>query len=322
MTIPRAPAARTSASGSRATCAGTWPTSRRAATRACSTRSRRTTSPTTATRWPRSSRPRTPTASASRRARGGSAAPSAARPRAAGSPSIPRSARCSTTGAGSPPPASTAPPTATSARSGPTGCSSAASTRSSGTSPRGSCPAHVGVDDAERWTCRCDRCAERFGGPVPGELTPGGAAFREESVVDFLREIVDHVAARGGANTICLLPATEGTQGLADWDEVAAHPGPGDARDGSVLEALGRAGRAVRAPLRPPPARDGRASRRRRAALGAELRPRRDDIPELEAAVAARARGRRRRPLDVGLRGVPPHDRISRRPTRRSSGKR
>src|SRR5206468_4130577 len=57
-------------------------------------------------------------------------------------------------------------------------------------------PAHVGVDDPARWTCRCDRCAERFGGPLPGELTPEVRRFREESVVGFLREVTDHVAAR------------------------------------------------------------------------------------------------------------------------------
>jgi N-acetylmuramic acid 6-phosphate etherase len=86
-------------------------------------------------------------------------------------------------------------------------------------------PVHVGVDDPGRWTCRCDHCAERFGGPVPAELTPEVTRLREESVVDFLRELVAHVAARGGTNAICLLPATEGAQGLADWDEVAALPG-------------------------------------------------------------------------------------------------
>jgi N-acetylmuramic acid 6-phosphate etherase len=86
-------------------------------------------------------------------------------------------------------------------------------------------PVHVGVDDAVRWTCRCDRCAERFGGPIPAERTPEVTRFRESSVVDFLRELVAYVAERGGTNTICLLPSTEGTQGLADWDEVAALPG-------------------------------------------------------------------------------------------------
>jgi N-acetylmuramic acid 6-phosphate etherase len=88
-------------------------------------------------------------------------------------------------------------------------------------------PVHVGIDDASRWTCRCDRCAERFGAPIPAERTPEVERFRQESVVGFLRELVAYVAARGGDNTVCLLPALEGTQGLADWDEVAALPGLG-----------------------------------------------------------------------------------------------
>jgi N-acetylmuramic acid 6-phosphate etherase len=50
-------------------------------------------------------------------------------------------------------------------------------------------------------------------------------AFREASVVDFLREVVAHVAERGGANTICLLPATEGNHGISDWNDVASLPG-------------------------------------------------------------------------------------------------
>ncbi len=86
-------------------------------------------------------------------------------------------------------------------------------------------PEHVGVDDPERWTCRCDHCAERFGGEIPAERTPEVQAFREASVVDFLREVVAHVAERGGSNAICLLPATEGAHGISSWDEVAALPG-------------------------------------------------------------------------------------------------
>ncbi len=86
-------------------------------------------------------------------------------------------------------------------------------------------PVHVGVDDAARWTCRCDVCAERFGGPLPTELTPEAQAFREASVVDFLREVVAHVAERGGRNTICLLPATDGAHGISDWNSVASLPG-------------------------------------------------------------------------------------------------
>ncbi len=86
-------------------------------------------------------------------------------------------------------------------------------------------PVHVGVDDPSRWTCRCDHCRERFGAEIPGELTSDVRAFREASVVHFLREAVADVAARGGKNTICLLPATEGAHGISDWDSVASLPG-------------------------------------------------------------------------------------------------
>jgi N-acetylmuramic acid 6-phosphate etherase len=86
-------------------------------------------------------------------------------------------------------------------------------------------PWHVGVEDQSRWSCICAHCAERFGGPVPAELTPEVQAFREASVVDFLREMLAHVAARGGQNTVCLLPSTEGAHGISDWNMVAELPG-------------------------------------------------------------------------------------------------
>jgi N-acetylmuramic acid 6-phosphate etherase len=148
-------------------------------------------------------------------------------------------------------------------------------------------PAHVGVDDAERWTCRCDRCAERFGGPVPGELTPEVRRFREESVVEFLREVTDHVAARGGFNTICLLPATEGTQGLADWNEVAALPALAVLATDPYWkhwdEAAGPFVRRFARLLRETADRHGVGAQLWVPSFGLD----RSDIPELEAAVAA-----------------------------------
>jgi N-acetylmuramic acid 6-phosphate etherase len=148
-------------------------------------------------------------------------------------------------------------------------------------------PAHVGVDDAERWTCRCDRCAERFGGPVPGEFTPDVRRFREESVVDFLREVTDHVAAHGGSNTICLLPATEGTQGLAEWDEVAALPALATLATDPYWkhwdEAAGPFVRRFARLLRETADRHGVGAQLWVPSFGLG----RQDIPELEAAVAA-----------------------------------
>ena len=55
-------------------------------------------------------------------------------------------------------------------------------------------------------------------------LTPEVQQFRERSVVDFLGDVTAHVAARGGKNTICLLPLTDGPHGVSDWDSVAALP--------------------------------------------------------------------------------------------------
>jgi N-acetylmuramic acid 6-phosphate etherase len=85
-------------------------------------------------------------------------------------------------------------------------------------------PLHVGVEDQSRWACHCDHCAQLLGGPVPHDLEEA-RAFREASVADFLREVVVHVAERGGRNTICLLPSVEGAHGISDWNAVASLPG-------------------------------------------------------------------------------------------------
>jgi hypothetical protein len=81
----------------------------------------------------------------------------------------------------------------------------------------------------ERWSCRCERCrqlfSERFGEPMPSELTPEVLTFREDSLVGFVRELVGHVHAKGARSTVCLLPLTEGPLGLSDWSEIARIPG-------------------------------------------------------------------------------------------------
>jgi N-acetylmuramic acid 6-phosphate etherase len=147
-------------------------------------------------------------------------------------------------------------------------------------------PEHVGIDDPARWTCRCDHCAERFGGPVPAELTPEVRRFREESVAGFLRELVAHVASRGGANTICLLPATEGTQGLADWNEVAALPALGTLATDPYWkhwdEPAGPFVRRFARLLRETADRHGVGAQLWVPSFGLD----RDDIPDLEAAIA------------------------------------
>jgi N-acetylmuramic acid 6-phosphate etherase len=146
--------------------------------------------------------------------------------------------------------------------------------------PHWTVPEHVGVDDKERWACCCELCRELADG------TPT-QAFREASLVDFLREMTAHVASRGGKNTICLLPLTEGSHGISDWDAVAALPGldvfatdpywknfdePADSFVGrfATLLAETAARHGVRAQLWLP-------------SFGLT----RDDIPDLEGAIAA-----------------------------------
>ncbi len=99
--------------------------------------------------------------------------------------------------------------------------------------------------------------------------------------------MVAHVAARGGASAICLLPATEGAVGMADWDEVAALPGL------SILatdpywkhwgEAAGPFVRRFAQLLRETADRAGVGAQLWLPSFGLT----RDDIPELEDAVAA-----------------------------------
>ncbi|HMI29944.1 MAG TPA: N-acetylmuramic acid 6-phosphate etherase [Gaiellaceae bacterium] len=146
--------------------------------------------------------------------------------------------------------------------------------------PHWTVPQHVGIDDPERWACCCDVCRELAGGTVT-------QPFREASLIDFLREMAAHVAARGGKNTICLLPLTEGSHGISDWDAVAALPGldvfatdpywknfdePADAFVGRFAKLLAEtaARHGVRPQLWVP-------------SFGLT----RDDIPDLEGAIAA-----------------------------------
>jgi N-acetylmuramic acid 6-phosphate etherase len=90
--------------------------------------------------------------------------------------------------------------------------------------PHWTVPEHVGAAP-ERWACVCEVCRKLSGLDMSGGLTPEVSAFREKSIVDFLREMVAHVSGRGGRSTICLLPLTEGPYGVSDWDAVAALPG-------------------------------------------------------------------------------------------------
>jgi len=158
--------------------------------------------------------------------------------------------------------------------------------------PHWTVPAHVGVDDPDRWACRCERCRELFGGDMPTELTDEVLAFRERSTLDFLHQMCAHVAERGGKNTICLLPATEGAHGIGNWDAIASIPGLTKLATDPYWKNFGE-------PAGPFVERFARLVAETAARNGVEPQLwvpsfglTREDIPELEAAVAsARAAG-------------------------------
>jgi N-acetylmuramic acid 6-phosphate etherase len=123
----------------------------------------------------------------------------------------------------------------------------------------------------ERDGCRCDACA-----------ASGNDA--EGSLADFLGEMLVHVAARGGRNTVCLLPVP------GDWDEVAALPGLDVLATDPYWNCFGE-------PAAPFVARHAERVARTAAAhgVGAQLwvpsfRLGAADVPDLEQAVAI-ARG-------------------------------
>ncbi len=90
-------------------------------------------------------------------------------------------------------------------------------------------PAHFD-EPLERWGCRCSRCVQRWcdetgDADMPGELTAEVRAFRERCLVEFLGELTAYVASLGGRSTVCLLPHTTGSLGVADWSAIARLPG-------------------------------------------------------------------------------------------------
>ena len=76
----------------------------------------------------------------------------------------------------------------------------------------------------EKWSCRCGTCLakfkSRFGYDMPAELTDDVKEFREDSLIDFLKEMTEDVHARGKRNCVCMLPPWF-PAGLDDWEKIA-----------------------------------------------------------------------------------------------------
>jgi hypothetical protein len=76
------------------------------------------------------------------------------------------------------------------------------------------------------WSCRCDRCRERFreryDRSMPREATERVQEFREDCMLEFLEEMMAASHNVGAENAICLLPGENASHGPREWGRLAA----------------------------------------------------------------------------------------------------
>jgi hypothetical protein len=80
------------------------------------------------------------------------------------------------------------------------------------------------------WTCYCDLCRrlyrDKFGQEMPQALDESVVAFREETILSFLAEMLAYSREKGQKNAVCLLPTEDPLiAGVTKWEKVAALTG-------------------------------------------------------------------------------------------------
>jgi hypothetical protein len=78
------------------------------------------------------------------------------------------------------------------------------------------------------WGCRCVHCQTKFesahGKPLPMEETEEVRQFKEDSIVDFLAELVAAAHKAGRRNSLCVLPLRDEMHATANWHRLAGIP--------------------------------------------------------------------------------------------------
>jgi sugar phosphate isomerase/epimerase len=84
------------------------------------------------------------------------------------------------------------------------------------------------VGGQRSWACRCPACQkifkDKYGRPMPREMDGDVVRFREQTVVDFFKELCDHARACGMKNALCVLPEQDAAHGTTGWEALAAIP--------------------------------------------------------------------------------------------------
>ncbi|WP_227378674.1 hypothetical protein [Haladaptatus halobius] len=75
------------------------------------------------------------------------------------------------------------------------------------------------------WCCRCEHCRglyrERYDESMPATETERVSTFREESMLDFLDEMMALTRDEGAENAVCLMPTQSADHGPRDWAQLA-----------------------------------------------------------------------------------------------------
>ncbi|NIR48523.1 EAL domain-containing protein, partial [candidate division KSB1 bacterium] len=92
---------------------------------------------------------------------------------------------------------------------------------------------HFYVDLKEKdkyplWYCSCKTCSQRFEDihhkPFDEVSLSEITQFRDECVVEFLKELCDLAHTKNLKNAVCLLPFKDERIGISDWSRIAAIP--------------------------------------------------------------------------------------------------
>lgn len=76
------------------------------------------------------------------------------------------------------------------------------------------------------WLCRCEHCRDRYeseyGKPMPACEDETVRQFREDSLFEFLGEMMAISTEAGVENSVCLVPHTDADHGITDWERLAS----------------------------------------------------------------------------------------------------
>lgn len=81
------------------------------------------------------------------------------------------------------------------------------------------------TDFPQKWTCRCERCRsafeEKYGYEMPIEYNQDVSDFRNDTAIEFFKQMTEYAKQRGLKNIVCFLPFETELFGIRDFESIA-----------------------------------------------------------------------------------------------------